>query len=121
VILADTSVWVHHLRHGSERLARLLAEERVACHAFVIGELACGHLSNREEILTLLGRLPEAGQASHEEVLAMIEGHRLMGTGLGWVDAHLLGAALLHDLRLWTLDRRLDAAAAAIGVAATKN
>jgi len=119
VILADTSVWIHHFRHGSERLARLLSEGQVVCHPFVIGELACANLRNRAEILLLLGRLPSAGMASHEEVLALVEGRHLTGRGLGWIDAHLLGAVLLRGLRLWTLDRRLDAAAADVGVRQT--
>lgn len=118
MILADTSVWVQHLRHGNHRLGGLLSDGRVMCHPFVIGELACGNLENRTEILALLARLPSAPPATHEEVLRMIEARRLMGSGLGWVDAHLLGSALLQGLVLWTLDRRLSRAASALGVAA---
>ena len=90
----------------------------MACHPFVIGELACGNLANRGEVLTLLNRLPGAGMATHEEALALVQGRRLMGLGLGWVDVHLLASALLHDLPLWTLDQRLGEAAAALGVRA---
>jgi len=118
VILADTSVWVHHLRHGNARLGDLLSGGQLVCHPFVIGELACGNLTNRGEILLLLGRLPGAIPAAHDEVLALIETRRLMGQGLGWVDAHLLGAALLQGCDLWTLDRRLALAARALGVQA---
>ena len=118
MILADTSVWVHHLRHGSNRLGDLLSEGQVACHPFVIGELACVNLKNRAEVLLLLGRLAGAVPASQDEVLSLIETRRLMGRGLGWIDAHLLGAAVLQGLRLWTLDRRLAVAAGALGVQA---
>ncbi|MBA3346411.1 MAG: PIN domain-containing protein [Gemmatimonadales bacterium] len=116
MILADTSVWVDHLRQGNDRLTSLLADGQVTCHPFIIGELACGNLKNRREVLLLLGRLPRAVPATHTEVLILIESRRLMGRGLGWVDAHLLSTAALHGLDLWTLDRRLDIAATVLGV-----
>ncbi|MGH7527847.1 MAG: type II toxin-antitoxin system VapC family toxin [Gemmatimonadales bacterium] len=118
MILADTSVWVHHLRQGNARLGNLLSDGQVVCHPFVVGELACDNLKNRGEVLLLLGRLPSAGLATHDEALALIEGRRLTGRGLGWVDVHLLGAAVLQGLGLWTLDRRLEVAATALGVRA---
>lgn len=114
--LVDTSVWVEHLRHGRPRLAALLEEGQVLCHPFVIGELACGHLSNRGSVLPLLGSLPAAPVASHDEVLRLVEARRLHGSGLGWIDAHLLASALLAGTPLWTLDRRLAAAASRVGI-----
>jgi predicted nucleic acid-binding protein len=118
VILADTSVWVHHLRQGNDRLVGLLSDGQVVCHPFVIGELACGNLKNRTEVLLLLGRLPGAVPANQDEVLTLIERRRLMGRGLGWIDAHLLAAAVLQGFGLWTLDRRLALAAGALEVRA---
>jgi hypothetical protein len=79
------------------------------CHPFIIGELACGNLSRRREILGLLGNLPDAPVAEHREVLEFVEAHRLMGSGIGWVDAHLLVSAALGGMSFWTLDRRLEA------------
>ena len=116
MILADTSVWVEHLRMGSERLRSLLHGEQVLCHPFVVGELACGMLRNRQEILSTLRALPEARVAEPEEVLRFVEARRLYGRGLGWVDASLLASALLTGCTIWTLDKRLRNAAAALGV-----
>jgi len=116
MILVDTSVWVRHLRSGSERLRALLEEEQVFCHPFVIGELACGMLRNRQEVLSLLKALPQARVAEHEEVLHLLVGRRLHGRGLGWVDAHLLASALLTGCTLWTLDKPLGRAAAALDI-----
>ena len=117
MVLVDTSVWVDHLRRGNASLqARLLAEE-VLCHPFVIGELACGSLRNRDEILSLLQALPPAVVADDAEALVFIERHRLMGLGIGLIDVHLLASALLSGARLWTLDKRLKAAAGRLGVA----
>ena len=110
--LVDTSVWVAHLRAGSVRLSDLLREGQVLCHPFIIGELACGNLKNRAGIISLLEALPTAPTVEHEEVLAFIEARDLMGKGLGYIDVHLLAAALLGGVRLWTLDRQLDRAAA---------
>ncbi len=118
MILVDTSVWVEHLRSGSAALATELEAGRVLTHPFVIGELACGTLKNRREVLGLLGRLPSTPTASHTEALDFLERRRLMGRGLGLIDVHLLAsAALAVPARLWTLDRRLAAIAAELHVA----
>jgi len=116
MVLVDTSVWVSHLREGNDRLAALLDEGAVCCHPFVIGELACGNLKNRLEILLLLQALPAAEVADHEEILTFIDNNRLMGKGLGYVDVHLLGSAVLSGISFWTTDRQLAQAASALGV-----
>ena len=109
MILVDTSVWIDHLRSGDQRLAALLNRSQVLTHPFVIGELACGNLRKRDEILRLLKGLPQAKLASQEEVLYMIEHKRLMGLGIGFIDAHLLASAVLSDaVALWTRDKRLQ-------------
>jgi len=108
VILVDTSVWVDHLRFGDERLADLLNTGQVLMHPFVRGELACGNLRQRSEILSLLKELPGATVAHDEEVLFYIERHELMGRGIGYIDVHLLAAVALEaGTRLWTRDKRL--------------
>ncbi len=111
MVLVDTSVWVEHLRRGNAALSELLKEGVVLCHAFVVGELACGTLRNRGEILGLLSALPRARIAADREVMLLLEERRLYGKGLGWVDAHLLASALLNTCGLWTFDKALDACA----------
>lgn len=117
MILVDTSVWVEHLRHGLTRLDTLLQEGEVLIHPWVIGELACGQLRNRRDVLELLQGLPAAVVASDAEVLLLIERNQLMGRGIGYVDAHLLASARLSHCRLWSLDRRLVALAQEQGLA----
>jgi predicted nucleic acid-binding protein len=118
VTLVDTSVWVAHLRAGNARLAELLCAGQVLCHPFVLGELACGNLHNRQEVLVLLAALPQAPVAEHDEVMTLLESSRLFGHGLGWVDVHLLTSTLFSRCVLWTLDRPLQHAAAVLKVAA---
>ena len=118
MILVDTSVWVNHLRVADRQLAGLLLEEAVLCHPFVVGELACGALGRRSEVLGLLRSLPQAPVVDQHEVLAFVEAHTLMGSGLGWVDVHLLASAALAREGFWTRDRRLAEAARRLGVAA---
>lgn len=118
--LADTSVWVDHLRRGNSKLAQLLLDGEVLSHPFVVGELACGFLTKRAEILSLLGTLPKAVLADHEEVLRLVDTQRLYGQGLGWIDIHLLASALLSHTPIWTLDKTLARSAAAMGVAASR-
>jgi predicted nucleic acid-binding protein len=117
MVLVDTSVWVAHLRHGTIGLEALLNEAQVVCHPFIIGELACGHLKNRDEILINLQALPEAILAGHEEVMQFIEIYRLRGPGLGYLDMHLLASALLTHVPLWTLDQRLNEVAVKLKLA----
>jgi predicted nucleic acid-binding protein len=114
--LVDTSVWIYHFRTGSEQLRSLLDEEQVFCHPFIAGELACGTLRNREEVLGLLAALPQSRLLEHEEVLHFLEVRHLYGRGLGWVDAHLLASALLTGCALWTLDKPLLRAAATLNI-----
>ncbi len=110
MILVDTSVWIDHLRTGDDMLVQQLNSSKVLMHPFVLGELACGNLSNRKEILTLLKDLPKSSVATDNEVLFFIEQHKLMGRGIGYIDTHLLAAVALNgSARLWTRDRRLRA------------
>ncbi|HMA28230.1 MAG TPA: type II toxin-antitoxin system VapC family toxin [Thermoanaerobaculia bacterium] len=118
MILVDTSVWIDHLRRKSARLSALLEGGLVLLHPFVVGELALGHLRRRTEILGLLSELPQANAAQHDEVLEFVERHGLTGSGVGWVDAHLLASAALSHASLWTLDRRLVRAAARLALSA---
>ena len=118
MILVDTSVWVDHLRAGDERLVALLNSSQVIMHPLVLGELACGNLRHRKDVLALLKHLPRATVASDEEVLFFIERHELMGRGIGYVAAHLLAAVALDGgARLWTRDKRLHTVAWELGTA----
>jgi hypothetical protein len=117
MILVDTSVWIDYLRHGNGRLVALLGKSEVWTHPFVIGELACGNLANRSELLMLMSNLPRLVTATEVEVLFYIEQHRLMGRGIGYIDAHLLAAsALASSVMLWTQDRRLARVADELGL-----
>lgn len=116
MILVDTSVWIEHLRAGNDRLKTLLFDEQVLCHPFVVGELACGTLQKRDEIISMLKSLPEAHLLEHEEVLSFLQARRLYGRGMGSVDAHLLASTLLTRCTLWTFDKPLRRAAAALNV-----
>lgn len=118
MILVDTSVWIDHLQRGDARLRRHLEDGRVACHPFIVGELSLGRLRQHAEILVRLQRLPQLPIAGHQEVLGLVELRRLMGSGIGWVDANLLASVLIAGARLWTLDRALGVQARRLGLAA---
>ena len=116
MVLVDTSVWVVHLRNGNIGLETLLNEGHVVCHPFVVGELACGNLKNRAEILSLLQALPVATHVEHEEVMKFIEDHALMGKGLGYIDIHLIASAVLTEIPLWTVDKKLSEVSSKLGI-----
>ena len=122
MILVDTSVWIAHLRKGAPALAAALEQGNILMHPFVLGELACGNLKSRREVLRLLGDLPGAPQATNPEVMDFIEQRALMGRGVGYIEVHLLASvALAGTARLWTLDKRLAAVAADLKLAYNGN
>jgi len=111
MILVDTSIWVTHLRQGSRQLEKLLMDAEVMCHPFIIGELACGNLQNRNEIISLLQSLPMALTIEFDEFIFFIDRNQLMAKGVGFVDVHVLASAQLTGVPLWTADKRLKSAA----------
>lgn len=114
--MVDTSIWVTHLRRGSQHLEELLLDTQVICHPFIVGELACGNVKNRNDFLSLLQSLPMAPTISLVELLYFIERHELMGLGIGFVDVHLLASAQLLGMPLWTADKTLKSAAIELNV-----
>jgi len=106
-ILIDTSVWIKHLRESDKNLIRLLEQGLVACHPFIIGELACGGIKNRYEIISLLNDLPSTDILDHHDIMEFIEYRKIMNKGIGYVDVHLLGSALVSETHLWTFDKAL--------------
>lgn len=116
MILVDTSVWIAHLRGEDIGLESILNDGHAVCHPFTIGELACGNLKNRLEILSLLKALPVSTNAEDDEVLRFIENYNLMGKGLGYIDVHLLSSAVLSKISLWTFDKRLHEESVKLGL-----
>lgn len=117
MILADTSVWINHLRDTDDSLVALLEHNTVLIHPMIIGELACGTMKNRQSLLALWHNLPAIVMITHNEAIYFLEQNRLMGRGIGFVDVHLLAAvALQGDARLWTHDKQLAQAADDLGL-----
>ena len=116
MVLVDTSVWIDHLQKSNKHLQTLLLENAVVCHQYVVGELACGNLKNRYQIIELLQALPFSSVIDFEEYLFFIEQHNMNGRGIGFVDIHLLASAKLSQIKLWTLDKRLNLAAIDLGL-----
>jgi len=107
-ILVDTSVWIKHLREGDQNLTQLLEQGLVACHPFIIGEIACGGIKKRYEIITLLNDLPSTDVLDHSDIMEFIENRKIMNKGIGYIDVHLLGSALVSDTPIWTFDKALS-------------
>ena len=117
MLLVDTSIWVDHLRHGDAQLQDELERGQVGIHPWIIGEIACGHLRQREQVLSLLADLPQLSVATDQEVLHLIESQQLMGRGIGYIDVHLIAACLISNAKLWTRDLRLHRIAVDVGIA----
>ena len=121
MVLVDTSIWISHLRYGNSRLQKLLEDGRVVIHPFIIGELACGNISNRTEIISLMQSLPMLDIIEHEELLLFIEQNQIMGKGLGFVDVHLMAAARLAGIPLWTQDKKFKQTCSRLSIDFPKN
>jgi predicted nucleic acid-binding protein len=120
LILADTSIWIDHLRSGNKEMRKLLIEGQVAIHPAIIAELALGSLQDRTKTLALLDRLPQVRVAHLSEVRRMVEVRRLYSLGIGLIDAHLIASVFINpSTLLWTRDRRLRKAAEALGIHAS--
>ena len=120
MVLVDTKIWINHFRKTDKELVRNLNLGSVACHPFVIGEMAAGNLKNRTEILTLFQSLPATPVVEPDEYLEFVSTRKLMGKGLGFVDIHILASSVLSGIPLWTGDKRLAKSAKDLGVAYKK-
>lgn len=116
MIMVDTSVWIDHLHHTCEDLKELLYSGQAAVHPYIMGELACGNISNRKEVLSLLGALPRIETVLDEEVLKLIGEYKLFDKGLGYIDVHLLASALIHHVPIWTRDKSLNSVVREFGI-----
>lgn len=117
MILVDTSIWIDHLRRADRRLEQLLESGDVVCHPFVIGEIACGSLAQRQRVLGFLAQLPQLPVAQQSEAMWFLDRHGYYARGLGWVDVHLLASAsIAMETWLWSRNRRLAEAAADLGI-----
>src|ERR1041384_4139641 len=117
MILVDTSIWVNHFRKQDASLVQTLLDGQAAIHPFILGELACGTMRNRTQTLLDLRNLRQAPFATEAEVHHLLDAHRLAGSGLGWVDLHLLTSALLAGWSLSTADAAMQRTAARLGIA----
>jgi hypothetical protein len=117
MVLVDTSVWIDHFNFGDKDLEFLLDENEVGVHHFVIGELACGNFKNRKLILSLLNALPLTREISKDEFFSFLDQYLLFGTGMGFVDVHLLASALISNCSIYTRDKALLTSAKKLKIA----
>ncbi len=116
MVLVDTSIWIDHFNKRDVFLTTLLSSDQVCIHPFIIGEIACGFLKNRVEIIAHLNKLPTILEATPDEVLYLIEKDELFKKSLGLIDIHLLASCLLQNAQLATRDKKLSAVAKELGI-----
>ena len=117
MILADTSIWIDHLRSGNREMRKHLDQGQIVIHPFIVAELALGSLQKRALTLALLGYLPQVRIAQMSEVRLMVEARRLYSLGIGLTDAHLIASVFINaPVLLWTKDKPLRKAAEALGI-----
>jgi predicted nucleic acid-binding protein len=120
LILADTSIWIDHLRSGNKVMRKHLNEGQIVIHPSIVAELALGSLRERTQTLALLDLLPQVRVAQLSEVRRMIEARRSYSFGIGLTDAHLIASVFINpSTLLWTRDKRLRKAAESLGIHAS--
>jgi len=108
MILVDTSIWISHFQKSNPILHELLLNDQIVIHPYILGELACGNIKNRVEILLLLTSLPKVPAIDMDEFFVFIDNYHLNDKGLGFVDIHILASALISSSWLWTSDKKLS-------------
>jgi predicted nucleic acid-binding protein len=122
MILADTSIWVQMFRKATFKaeLLQLVASDQLCIHPFIIAELACGSLPNRQKTLAYLDKLNTLPVVRVEEVRIMIEARALWAKGIGYTDAQLIAACLtVPGTQIWTIDRQLRTVAEEMNIRAS--
>jgi hypothetical protein len=120
MVLADTSVWIRFLSNRqpyASELDRLLGLDEVVGHEMVFGELLVGDVGGRGKLLAAYAQMHRAETVAHAEVVVFVRSRRLLGRGLGWIDAHLLASAIVQRHQIWTADVRFAAVASELGIA----
>ena len=119
-VLVDTSVWIRFLANKAPlaaELDRLLADDAVAGHEFVYGELLVGDRGGRQKLLNSYERMEQVSAVPHSDVVAFVRARKIHGRGIGWIDVHLLASALVGGVQLWTADGSLGRVADQLGIA----
>ncbi len=117
MILVDSSIWVDHFRRNNEILSDLLSRHQLLGHPFILGEIMMGNPENRVSIFEALSDLPQARIAENDEVMRFVERNKIYGSGVGYIDAHLLASVrLMPRSSIWTTDRRMALVAERLGI-----
>ena len=116
MVVVDTSVWIDFLHKGNSDMEELLMRGNVATHELIIGELSCGNIKNRESFLEMINKLPIVESVLFNELIFFIDKHKLYGKGLGFIDCHILASAYLHNIKLWTKDKKLNQLAGELSI-----
>jgi len=119
VILADANIWIDFFRSRKPGLRKLLENNQIVMHPFLIAELALGSLHDRYRTLSTLDHMPQLRVAALRDVRRMIEARNLYAQGIGLTDAQLIASCLVTpSTLLWTSDARLGRVAEKLGIRA---
>lgn len=121
MILADASIWIAMFRTGAYKaeFSRLIENDQLCIHPFLVAELALGSLPDRSKTLALLDRLIQLRPVLSADVRLMIEARSLASSGIGLTDAHLIASCLATaGAQIWTLDGKLGRVAHSLGIRA---
>ncbi|MGZ3686949.1 MAG: type II toxin-antitoxin system VapC family toxin [Bdellovibrionota bacterium] len=110
MFIADTSIWIDHIRKPVLELALYLDEAKILSHSSAIGELALGQFRDRDTFIEYMGLLPQAKEANTAELLELIRLHKLSGKGLSLVDVQVLASALITECGILTRDKAMFSA-----------
>lgn len=121
MILADTSIWIEMFRKGrfKTEMGNLITNDQLCIHPFVVAELACGTVPDRQKTLAYLDQLVALPIVRLADVRFMIEARGLWSKGIGLTDVQLIASCLsTPGTQIWTIDRPLGRVTESLGIRA---
>ena len=112
-VLVDTSVWIEFLKgtpHFFQPMTEIMENGEIYTLELIFAELLQGVKNNRERtlindfyqqmrVLDSPGMIVKAGEFAGT--------NKLLGRGIGLIDAVIIYASMHFGLELWTLDRKI--------------
>jgi predicted nucleic acid-binding protein len=121
MILADTSIWIEMFRKGrfKAEMGNLITNDQLCIHPFVVAELACGTLPDRQKTLAYPDQLAALPIVRLADVRFMIETRALWSKRIGLTDAQLIASCLATPgTQIWTIDGPLGRVTESLGIRA---
>src|ERR1700735_3149769 len=119
MILVDTSIWVAMFRKGrfKAQLATLIGNDQLCTHPFVVAELACGYLPDRQQTLLELDKLTALTTIRMADVRYMSQTRGFFSKRIGLLESQPIASDLTTPgTQIRTIDAPLGKVGESLGL-----